>query len=142
MTEGSVFKREFSAIGLTLFAVFLAGALAFQRVPPGGGCLDAAGAFGPIGTWTRCALVTTVGIPGAVLVAVGFLAVGLVLFGRLRQRDDHAIEWGLLLAGVVLGWAGPHWLPPEWHGALRLWCWLVPVSVFSTAIFTHASRSA
>jgi len=102
LTERSALRREFSAIGLTLFAVFLGGALAFQRVPQGGGCLDATGAFGPIGTWSRCALVTTVGIPGAVLVAGGFLAVGLALFGRLRQREDQAIKWGLLFAGVVL----------------------------------------
>ena len=75
MTERNVLKREFSAIGLTLFAVFLGGALAFQRVPPGGGCLDATGAFGPIGTYSRCALVTTVGIPGAML---GGVVLGLI----------------------------------------------------------------
>ena len=40
-----------------------------------------------------------------------------------------------LLAGVLLGLVGPHLLPPEMHGALRLWCWLVPVSVLSTAIY-------
>ncbi|MCC6243588.1 MAG: hypothetical protein IT353_12155, partial [Gemmatimonadaceae bacterium] len=62
-------RREFAAIASTLLAVFIAGALAFQRVPVNGGCLDAVGAFGPIGTYTRCALVTTVGIPGAALVA-------------------------------------------------------------------------
>jgi len=94
-------RREFAAIGLTLLAVFLAGAIAFQRVPAGGGCLDATGAFGPAGTWVRCALVTTVGIPGAVLVAGGCLVVGLALFGRLRQNDDQAVEWGVLFAGIV-----------------------------------------
>jgi len=99
--DARLLRREFAAISLTLLAVFLAGALAFQRVPAGGGCLEAVGAFGPAGTWARCALVTTVGIPGAALVAGGCLVVGLALFGRLRQRDDQAVEWGLLFAGVV-----------------------------------------
>ena len=99
--DARLLRREFAAIALTLLAVFLGGALIFQRVPDAGGCLDAVGAFGPAGTWARCALVTTVGIPGAALVAAGCLVVGLVLLGRLRQRDDQAVEWGLLFAGIV-----------------------------------------
>ena len=99
--ERRLVRREFAAIGLTLLAVFLGGAIAFQRVPNGARCLDAVGAFGPTGTWARCALVMTVGIPGAVLVAVGCLVVGLTLFGRLRQRDDQAGEWGMLFTGIV-----------------------------------------
>lgn len=43
-----------------------------------------------------------------------------------------------LLSGLALGLAGPQILPPEWHGALRLWCWLVPVSVLSTALYQMA----
>ncbi len=96
-----VLRREFAAIGLTLLSVFLAGALIFQRVPANDVCWDAVGAFGPIGTVTRCVLVLSVGVPGAALVAAGCLVVGLVLFGRLRQHDDQASEWGLLFAGVV-----------------------------------------
>lgn len=99
--EARLLRREFAAIGLTLFAVFVCGALVFQRVPMNGGCLDAVGVFGPFGTWVRCALVTTVGIPGAALVAIGCLVVGLALFDRLREPDDQAVEWGLLFAGVV-----------------------------------------
>ena len=94
-------RRELAAIGLILFAVFLAGALVFQHVPENGACLDATGAFGPAGTWARCGLVTTVGIPGASLVALGSLIFALTLFGRLRREDDDAREWGVLLAGVV-----------------------------------------
>lgn len=100
--DSRLLKKEFAAISLTLLAVFLAGSLAFQRVPTGGACLDAVGAFGPAGTFVRCALVSTVGIPGAVLVAVGCLCVGLALFGRLRQHDDQSVEWGLLFAGIVV----------------------------------------
>jgi DNA segregation ATPase FtsK/SpoIIIE, S-DNA-T family len=100
--DSRLLKKEFAAIGLTLLAVFLAGALAFQRVPTGGACLEAVGAFGPAGTYVRCALVLTVGVPGAALVAGGCLVVGLALFGRLRQQDDQAVEWGLLFAGVVV----------------------------------------
>ncbi|MEQ1691701.1 MAG: DNA translocase FtsK, partial [Gemmatimonas sp.] len=99
--DARLLRREFAAIGLTLLAVFLAGALVFQQVPAGATCLDAVGAFGPAGTWARCALVMTVGIPGAALVAAGCLVVGLALFGRLRQADDQAVEWGLLFAGIV-----------------------------------------
>ncbi len=99
--ESRVMRREIAAIGLLLFAVFLAGSLIFQRVPLNGGCLDATGAFGPAGTWARCALVTVVGMPGAVLVAVGCLFVSLVLFGRLRRDVEDAREWGVLFAGTV-----------------------------------------
>ena len=69
--DARLLRRELSAIGLTLLAVFIAGALIFQRVPAGGDCLQAVGAFGPAGTYARCALVWTVGIPGAALVAAG-----------------------------------------------------------------------
>jgi S-DNA-T family DNA segregation ATPase FtsK/SpoIIIE len=100
--DSRLLKKEFAAISLTLLAVFLAGALAFQRVPAGGSCLEAVGAFGPAGTYVRCALVSTVGIPGAALVAGGCLVVGLALFGRLRQQDDQAVEWGFLFGGVVV----------------------------------------
>jgi len=99
--DARVLRKELAAIGLLLTAVFVAGALVFQRVPAGGACLDAVGAFGPVGTYTRCALVTTVGVPGAALVALSCLIVALTLFGRLRQEDDDAREWGILLAGVI-----------------------------------------
>src|SRR5688500_13566615 len=99
--EARVVRRELVAIGLTLLAVFLAGALIFQRVPDGGACLDARGAFGPVGTYARCALVGAVGVPGAALVALGLLIVALNLFGHLRSEDDDLREWGVLFAGVV-----------------------------------------
>ncbi len=85
-----------------LVAVFVAGAITFQRVPTGGHCLDAVGAFGPIGTWARCALVASVGVPGAALVALGCLALSLSLFGRLRSQTEGTREWGFLVVGVVL----------------------------------------
>lgn len=40
--------------------------------------------------------------------------------------------------GASLALAGPKLLPSEWHGTLRLWCWLVPVSVVSTSIYQLA----
>ncbi len=95
-------RREFAAICLTLVGLFIAGALIFQQVPPGGGCLSAEGAFGPAGTWTRCALVTSVGIPGAVLVAMGAIVVALALFGRWHRIEASARKWGGLWLGSVL----------------------------------------
>ena len=100
--EARVVRRELAAVGLTLFAVFIAGALVYQQVPDGGGCLDAAGAFGPAGTYTRCALVSTVGVPGATIITVGLLIMALNLFGHLRSEDDDVREWGILFAGVVM----------------------------------------
>lgn len=98
--EPAVLRRELSAIALTLLAVFLTGALIFNAPDAGQMCLEATGVFGPAGTWARCALVSTVGIPGAALVAMGCLIVALTLFGRLARADD-ASDWGVLFAGTV-----------------------------------------
>ena len=100
--DSRVLRREFAAVTLILVAVFVAGAITFQRVPTGGRCLDAVGAFGPIGTWARCALVASVGVPGAALVALGCLALALSLFGRLQSQTEDTREWGFLVVGVVL----------------------------------------
>ena len=98
--EPAVLRRELSAIALTLLAVFLTGALFFNTPAAGQSCLEATGVFGPAGTWVRCALVSTVGIPGAALVAMGCLTVALTLFGRIARADD-ASDWGVLFAGTV-----------------------------------------
>lgn len=95
-------QRELFAIGATLLAVFIFGALVFQRVPDGASCLEAKGLFGPAGTYVRCALVSTVGIPGAALVAAGFLAVALVLFGRWKALSNERHELAILFTGLVL----------------------------------------
>lgn len=94
-----VMRREFGAIGLSLLAVFLGGALVFQRsaTPE---CWDATGPFGPAGTFARCVLVSAVGIPGMLLIAIGCLVVALVLFGRIKRADD-ASDWSLLFTGTV-----------------------------------------
>ncbi|WP_310570418.1 DNA translocase FtsK [Gemmatimonas sp.] len=98
--EPAVLRRELSAIALTLLAVFLTGALIFNAPDAGQLCLEATGVFGPAGTWARCALVSTVGIPGAAIVALGCLVVALTLFGRIARADD-ASDWGVLFAGTV-----------------------------------------
>ncbi len=98
--EPAVLRRELSAIALTLLAVFLTGALVFNAPEAGQLCLEATGVFGPAGTWVRCALVSTVGIPGAAIVALGCLIVALTLFGRIARADD-ASDWGVLFAGTV-----------------------------------------
>ena len=69
--DRQVLRRELMAIGLTLLSVFIVGALLFQREAADARCLDATGIFGPAGTYLRCALVWTVGVPGAALVAAG-----------------------------------------------------------------------
>ena len=98
--RGAVLRRELLAVALTLLAIFLGGALVFQRVPASGRCWAATGMFGPAGTVARCALVLTVGVPGAALIALGCLVIALRLFGHLRD-DTDAPEWGVLFAGIV-----------------------------------------
>lgn len=92
-------RRELGAIGLSLLAVFLVGALVFQQSDTAR-CWDATGPFGPTGTYVRCLLVSAVGIPGMVLIALGCLVVALAMFGRIRRADD-ASDWTLLFAGTV-----------------------------------------
>ncbi len=101
--SGSSLRRELTSIGLALFAVFLIGALAFQRVPASGVCFDATGVFGPVGTFVRCTLVGAVGIPGALLIAAACLLVALRLVGRFGEMSTHdATRAAMLAAGAVL----------------------------------------
>ncbi len=101
--SGSSLRRELTSIGLALFAVFLIGALAFQRVPETGVCFDATGVFGPVGTFVRCTLVGAVGIPGALLIAAACLLVALRLVGRFGETSTHdATRAAMLAAGAVL----------------------------------------
>ncbi len=97
---GSHLQREIAAIALLLFAVFLAGALLFQRAPAGGQCWDASGAFGPLGTYLRCAAIRSVGAPAAALLCAMPLVFALYAFGRIERRADRA--WLTLLGGGVL----------------------------------------
>ncbi len=101
--RGSALRRELTSIGLALFAVFLLGALVFQRVPPSGACFEATGMFGPVGTFVRCTLVGAVGVPGAVLIAAACLLVALRLVGWFGATSTHdATRAAMLAAGVVL----------------------------------------
>jgi S-DNA-T family DNA segregation ATPase FtsK/SpoIIIE len=92
-------RRELGAIGLSLLAVFLVGALVFQQTATPR-CWDATGPFGPAGTVARCTLVSAVGVPGMVIIALGCLVVALAMFGRIKKADD-ASDWTLLFAGTV-----------------------------------------
>lgn len=98
--RGAVLRRELTAVALLLLAAFLFGALAFQHVPASGRCWAAEGVFGPVGTIARCALVVSVGVPGAVLIATACLVMALRMFGHLSSESD-APEWGVLFAGAV-----------------------------------------
>ncbi|MGV3710675.1 MAG: DNA translocase FtsK, partial [Gemmatimonas sp.] len=99
--RGAVLRRELTAVGLSLLAAFLLGALIFQAVPETGSCWDATGVFGPVGTIAKCSLVKTVGMPGAVLIAIGCLVMALRIFGTLSTESD-APEWGVLFGGVIV----------------------------------------
>jgi S-DNA-T family DNA segregation ATPase FtsK/SpoIIIE len=92
-------KREIAAIALLLFAIFLAGAMLFQRVPAGVPCSSAGGLFGPAGACLRSALLYLVGIPAASLLPLVPAIHALRLFGRMEVRADR--RWLGLLVGVI-----------------------------------------
>jgi S-DNA-T family DNA segregation ATPase FtsK/SpoIIIE len=101
--SGSTLRRELASVALALFAVFLVGALAFQRPPAGGACMDATGVFGPVGTGVRCLFVGAVGVPGALLVSLACLLVALRLVGRFATTTSlYTARASLLAAGIVL----------------------------------------
>lgn len=93
-------RRELTGVALALLAVFIVGALLFQHSTTSR-CLDAIGAFGPIGTFVKCALVTSIGIPGALVVAFGCVIGALQLFGRMGVAGDER-RWMVLLVGIML----------------------------------------
>ena len=102
MSESSI-RRELASVALTLFALFLVGALFFQRVPASGACFDATGPFGPVGTGVRCLFVGAVGLPGALLVALASVLVALRLIGRFGGASTQAaVRAAVLASGVVL----------------------------------------
>ncbi|MBC7895215.1 MAG: DNA translocase FtsK 4TM domain-containing protein [Cytophagaceae bacterium] len=93
-------RREIAGIALILLAIFLAGALAFQRLDPYASCTDASGVFGPVGGCLKWTLFTLVGAPAAWLVAI------LPLVHGLRLMRDHPTgterRWLLFVAGAVV----------------------------------------
>ena len=93
-------RRELVGIALTVFAIFLFGALFLQRDPANAiSCDYATGVFGPVGTWLRCTLLESVGMPAAVLVALLPLVHALRLFGRMESATDRS--WLVFLGGVA-----------------------------------------
>ena len=97
--DRQLIRRELAAVVLTLTAAFVVGAVALQHSETAL-CRDATGPFGPLGTAVRCVLIGAVGIPGALLLAAGALAVALALFGRLANQRPR--EWAWLFAGLVV----------------------------------------
>ena len=116
-------RRELAGVALTLLAVFIVGALLFQHATSAR-CLDATGPFGPAGTFLKCALVVTVGVPGAVVIAVGSLAAAFYLFGKLgapgqERRGIALLAGSVLLVPVVISLAMG--ASPDTSDATGLW---------------------
>ena len=93
-------KREIAGTALTLFAVFLLGALLVERVAPTASCVDAAGAFGPFGACVSYGLTSAVGLPASLLLTAALAVHALRLFGRLTL--PHVRSWAALTGGTLL----------------------------------------
>ncbi len=90
--------REIAGIGLLLAAIFVAGALAFER--EAASCTQGAGFFGPVGSCLRMGLFAMLGAPAAALLPLLPLVHGLRLLGRIAERPDRS--WLICLAGAVV----------------------------------------
>jgi S-DNA-T family DNA segregation ATPase FtsK/SpoIIIE len=97
---GSHLRRELVGIALTLFAVFLVGALLAHAFGPADGADGGRGAFGVVGGLLADPLVFVLGWSGTVFVPVVFGVHALRLFGRLDQRTDRS--WLVFLGGVTV----------------------------------------
>ena len=92
-------RREIGGIILLLVAVFLAGALAFERSAVGATCAAAAGIFGPVGSCMRSWLMAAIGGPAVALLPLLPAVHGLRLLGRIAERPDRS--WLVCLVGAV-----------------------------------------
>ena len=92
-------RREIGGIILLLVAVFLAGALAFERSTVGATCAAAAGVFGPVGSCMRSWLMAAIGGPAVALLPLLPAVHGLRLLGRIAERPDRS--WLVCLVGAV-----------------------------------------
>ncbi len=92
-------KRELAGIGLLVMGAFLLGSL-IASTPTPEGCRQSSGLFGPVGACARFLVVSTIGLPAALLVPVAALVHGLRLIGRLETRADRS--WLVFLAGTIV----------------------------------------
>ncbi|MDE3053693.1 MAG: DNA translocase FtsK 4TM domain-containing protein, partial [Gemmatimonadota bacterium] len=93
-------KRELTAIGLLLLAVFLAGALAVLGLAQLRGGVDVRANVGWVGAHLARPLVALLGWPGALLVPLVPGVHALRLFGRLESEADRS--WMIFLVGLAL----------------------------------------
>jgi S-DNA-T family DNA segregation ATPase FtsK/SpoIIIE len=98
--KSSALKRELAGIGLLLFAVFLAGALATEGFRLLGADANTERNFGWAGGLLALPLARMLGWPAAAMLPLAPLAHALRLFGRLDQRTDRS--WMVFLLGVVI----------------------------------------
>ncbi len=97
-TRAQRLAREIAGIGLLLAALFVAGALVFERETAV--CAQGAGVFGPVGACMRAGLFAMLGAPAAALLPLLPLVHGLRLLGRLAERPDRS--WLICLGGAVV----------------------------------------
>ena len=92
-------RREVVGIVLLLFAVFLAGALAWPWNTTVA-CPAPGGLFGPVGSCLRWAVIWVIGLPAAALIPLIAAVHALRLFGRLDAPTDRS--WLVFLVGAAI----------------------------------------
>jgi S-DNA-T family DNA segregation ATPase FtsK/SpoIIIE len=97
-------RRELAGIGMMLFAVFLAGALAVLALAELRSGVDVRGSVGWVGWYLARPLVMLVGWPAAALAPLAAAAYALRVFGRLgpTNPDARGPSWMIFFAGLAL----------------------------------------
>ena len=92
--------REVTGVILMIAAIFIAGALLFERNAADTTCTASSGPFGPVGGCVRWSLLSLLGVTGASVVPLIPFAHALRLFGKLNARTDRS--WLVFTSGIAL----------------------------------------
>ncbi len=146
-------ERELSGIAALFSAVFLAGALVAGKHAAGVHCWSATGAFGPVGSCARSAILDLVGPVAAAIVPLSLVLYAAYRFGAIegithRAWQRFAAGSTVLMAigaaiarGAIPGASGPH-PRPDLAGGIPAWLLVHTIGVTGAWVCVALASSA